>query len=54
VAIAEERTREPVETTAHVAFYNVVETDLNDALFAAGVVPTFGKPELFQADPEAA
>jgi hypothetical protein len=41
--------RAPVVTTAHFAFYNDFDTNLNDALNAAGVARKAGKPELFHS-----
>lgn len=46
--------REPVVTTEQFAFYNDYETNLNDALVAAGVARKFGHDELFQTGEEQA
>jgi hypothetical protein len=39
----------PVATTPHFAFYSDFDTNLNDALIAAGAARNDGKPELFQS-----
>src|SRR5437867_4778397 len=44
--------RTPVVTTPHFAFYNDFDTNLNDALIAAGVARKGGKPELFHSGTE--
>jgi hypothetical protein len=44
--------RTPVATTPHFAFYSDFDTNLNDALIAAGVARKGGKPELFHAGDE--
>src|SRR5215471_9535700 len=49
-ADAAERT--PVATTPHFAFYSDLDTNLNDALIAAGVARKAAKPELFHSEPE--
>jgi hypothetical protein len=41
--------RTPILTTAHFAFYDDFDTNLNDALIAAGVARKAGKPEIFRA-----
>ena len=45
--------RVPVAETRHFAFYSDFESNLNDALIAAGVARRFSKPELFRAGAEA-
>lgn len=45
--------RTPVLTTPHFAFYSDFDTNLNDALNAAGVARKGGKPELFHSGSEA-
>ena len=50
-ARASERT--PVVTTPHFAFYSDFDTNLNDALIAAGGARKGGKPELFHSGAEA-
>ncbi len=45
--------RTPVLQTPHFAFYSDFETNLNDALIAAGLARRAKKPELFQAGDEA-
>lgn len=45
--------RIPVVTTPHFAFYSDFDTNLNDALIAAGVARKGNKPELFHSGPEA-
>ena len=47
---ASERT--PVVTTPHFAFYSDFDTNLNDALIAAGLARKGGKPELFHSGDE--
>src|SRR4051812_37460398 len=49
---AERTPRAPVVTTPHFAFYSDFDTNLNDALIAAGVARKDGKPELFHAGDE--
>jgi hypothetical protein len=44
--------RAPVATTPHFAFYSDFDTNLNDALVAAGVARKGGKPELFHSGDE--
>jgi hypothetical protein len=44
--------RVPILTTAHFALYSDFDTNLNDALIAAGVARKGGKPELFHAGDE--
>lgn len=44
--------RVPVATTPHFAFYSDFDTNLNDALVAAGVARKSGKPELFHSGAE--
>ena len=44
--------RTPVATTPHFAFYSDFDTNLNDALIAAGVARKGGKPELFHTGDE--
>ncbi len=44
--------REAVLTTGHFAFSSDFETNLNDALIAAGVARKKGKPEVFRAGAE--
>lgn len=46
--------RAPVETTAYFAFHSHFETNLNDALIAAGTSRRFTRPELFRSGPETA
>lgn len=46
--------RNPVATTPHFAFYSDFDTNLNDALVAAGVARKDGKTELFHAGTEMA
>ncbi len=46
--------REPVATSERFAFYSDFETNLNDALIAAGVARRFGRDELFSAGDEQA
>ncbi len=46
--------RTPVATTPHFAFYSDFDTNLNDALIAAGAARKGGKPELFRAGDEVA
>jgi hypothetical protein len=41
--------RTPVVTTPHFAFFSDFDTNLNDALIAAGVARKGGKPELFHS-----
>ena len=41
-------------TTPHFAFYDDAETNLDDALAAAGVARDHGRPELFHTGPERA
>jgi hypothetical protein len=45
--------RIPVATTTHFAFYSDFDTNLNDALIAAGLARKNGKPELFHSGAEA-
>ncbi len=45
--------RRPVLTTPHFALYSDVETNLNDALIAAGLARKNKKPELFREGEEA-
>src|SRR5262245_56518091 len=45
--------RAPVFTAPHFACYRDFDTNLNDALIAAGVARKAGKPELFLAGAEA-
>jgi hypothetical protein len=44
--------RSPVLTTPHFAFYSDFDTNVNDALIAAGVARKNSKPELFHAGAE--
>jgi hypothetical protein len=46
--------RTPVTTTPHFAFFSDFDTNLNDALVAAGLARRGRKPELFHAGDEAA
>jgi hypothetical protein len=46
--------RTPVLTTPHFAFYSDLDTNLNDALIAAGLARHDNKPELFHSGAEAA
>lgn len=46
--------RDPVATSEQFAFYSDFETNLNDALIAAGVARKFGRDELFSAGEEMA
>ena len=50
---AEASERKPIVTTSHFAFYSDFDTDLNDALIAAGVAHKRRKPELFRSGDEA-
>lgn len=43
----------PIVTTLHFAFHSDFETNLNDALIAAGLARKGGKPELFRSGAEA-
>lgn len=45
--------RQPVLATPHFAFYSDFDTNLNDALIAAGLARHKGEPELFHAGDEA-
>ncbi len=47
-----ERRRIPASTTPHFAFHSDFDTNLNDALIAAGVARQRGKPELFHSGDE--
>ncbi|MEA2602217.1 MAG: hypothetical protein QOF89_3209 [Acidobacteriota bacterium] len=49
---AERTPRAPVVTTPHFAFYSDFDTNLNDALIAAGVARKGSKPELFHSGDE--
>lgn len=53
-ALGQSPERAPVVTTPHFAFYSDFETNLNDALIAAGLARKGGKEELFRAGAEAA
>lgn len=44
--------RTPIATTPHFAFYSDFDTNLNDALNAAGVARKAGEPELFHSGDE--
>jgi len=44
--------RTPVVTTPHFAFYSDFDTNLNDALIAAGIARKRGAPELFHSGAE--
>ena len=44
--------RTPVVTTPHFAFYSDFDTNLNDALIAAGLARKGGKPQLFHSGAE--
>jgi hypothetical protein len=46
--------RSPIRSTPHFAFYSDFETNLNDALIAAGVARKAAKPEIFRTGPELA
>jgi len=52
VARAQAPARSPVLTTAHFAFFSDFDTNLNDALIAAGLARKRAKPELFRSGPE--
>ncbi|HYK02953.1 MAG TPA: hypothetical protein VE974_14430 [Thermoanaerobaculia bacterium] len=52
-ALAQSPERTPVLTTPRFAFYSDFETNLNDALIAAGVARKGGKGELFRSGDEA-
>lgn len=45
--------REPIGSTEHFAFFSDFETNLSDALLAAGVERRFDRAELFHGGPEA-
>ena len=51
---AHAQAREPVATTEQFAFYSDFETNVNDALIAAGVARKSGRTELFSAGDEQA
>jgi len=53
-ALAAAAERAPVLTTPHFSFYSDLDTNLNDALIAAGVARKGAKPELFHSGDEAA
>jgi hypothetical protein len=53
VGFAEAPSRTAVTTTPHFAFFSDVDTNLNDALIAAGLARKDGKPEIFRAGSEA-
>ena len=44
--------REPIDSTEHFAFFSDFDTNLSDALLAAGVERRFDRPELFDSGPE--
>jgi hypothetical protein len=46
--------RTPVITTSYFAIYSDFDTNLNDALIAAGLARKKNKPELFRSGEEAA
>jgi len=50
--LAQAPARTPVLTTAHFAFYSDFDTNLNDALIAAGLARKRSKPELFRSGAE--
>ena len=50
--VPERAPRAPVAATPHFAFYSDLDTNLNDALIAAGVARKGGKPELFHSGAE--
>lgn len=52
-SLGEASERTPVLTTPHFAFYSDFETNLNDALIAAGLARKDGKPQLFHSGAEA-
>lgn len=52
VSLGQSPERTPVVTTPHFAFYSHFDTNLNDALIAAGAARKGGKPELFQSGSE--
>lgn len=52
--LAQTPERTPVATTPHFAFYSDFDTNLNDALIAAGLARKGSKPELFHAGDEVA
>lgn len=51
-SLAQGPERTPVVTTARFVFYSDFDTNLNDALIAAGVARKGGKPELFHSGDE--
>ena len=51
-SLGQARERTPVVTTPHFAFYSDSDTNLNDALIAAGIARKGGKPELFHSGAE--
>jgi hypothetical protein len=53
-SLAQTPEQAPVATTPHFAFYSDFETNLNDALIAAGNARKHAKGELFHAGPEVA
>ena len=52
VSLGQAPARTPVVTTPHFAFYSDLETNLNDALIAAGLARKGGKPQLFHSGTE--
>lgn len=53
VSLGQTVPRTPVVTTPHFAFYSDFDTNLNDALIAAGLARKNSKPELFHSGAEA-
>jgi hypothetical protein len=53
VCLGQTAQRTPVVTTPHFAIYSAFETNLNDALIAAGLARKKNKPELFHSGHEA-
>jgi hypothetical protein len=52
VSLGQSPMRAPVVTTPHFDFYSDIDTNLNDALIAAGLARKGGKPELFHSGAE--
>ncbi|HEX9943616.1 MAG TPA: hypothetical protein VGG03_16510 [Thermoanaerobaculia bacterium] len=53
VSLGQTAQRTPVVTTSHFAIYSDFDTNLNDALIAAGLARKKSKPELFHSGAEA-
>jgi hypothetical protein len=53
VSLGQTAQRQPVVTTPHFAIYSDFDTNLNDALIAAGLARKKSKPELFHSGAEA-